>query len=148
MINKWRATPRASNVLVDKSHNMFVAVCLFNMLFLVCFLHREYLVSLIMLLLLFITLILWYIRVHAWYVIVQPKTDDEIIELKEEFDKAHAEEAPELREEKWNHKETILFRGQRPFKSHHPQHTPSCQRAPNGKDAHNQLFREQSKNIL
>ena len=75
---------------------------MFNMLFLVTFLHREYLTSLIFLILLFITIILWYMKINAWYVIVTPKTDDEIKMLKAEFDTAHKDEELEIRDEKWN----------------------------------------------
>jgi len=79
LFHKWRLTPKASHLLIDVSHNYFVATCLFNVLFLVCFLHREYLTSLIFLLLLFVTLILWYIKINAWYVITPLKSDDEIM---------------------------------------------------------------------
>lgn len=72
-IKEWNETP------LHVSHNYFVATCLFNVLFLVCFLHREYLTSLIFLLLLFVTLILWYIKINAWYVITPLKSDDEIM---------------------------------------------------------------------
>ena len=89
-------------MLIDQSHSYFAATCLFNMLFLVCFLHREIIASLVFLLLLFVTLILWYIKVHAWYVTVTLKTDDQIKAMKQEFDRAHAEEEDELRSEKWD----------------------------------------------
>jgi hypothetical protein len=101
-VHKWRLTPRASHLLIDISHSYFLMTCMFNMLFLVTFLHREYLTSLIFLILLFITIILWYMKINAWYVIVTPKTDDEIKMLKAEFDTAHKDEELEIRDEKWN----------------------------------------------
>ena len=110
LLHKWRVTPRASNILINISHKYFALSCLFNILFLVCFLHREYLVSLIMLLLLFITLIVWYKAVNAWYVILPPKTEDEIIQLKKEFDHAHSDEDAELRNEKWESKKHQLLK--------------------------------------
>lgn len=102
LVHKWRLTPRASDLLIGNSGTFFLFSCLLNILFVVCYLHKQYLAALICFLLLFFTVIAWYLKVKAWHISPDPKSKEEIARLKQEFEQAHANEPAEIMAEKWD----------------------------------------------
>ena len=102
LIHKWRLTPIAVEVLISKSNKFFLGSCLFNVLFVICYLHKQYLASLLCCLLLFFTVAAWYKHIDAWHIHPDPKSKEEIAVMRQEFESAHANEATEIMNEKWD----------------------------------------------